>query len=252
MNKYLGEFTVIYKMLVSSQRKDAFLEMMVSGNKGQFMAYYYRDAEMYSKLLDEYSDISIDGYYRKNRGKADIVVSEIRIGMNVMLKEYSDRLTGLLANVTDEYCRTLFKAILDDKKLYRQFISVPDSLAGQYSYVCGLLVKTVEMMEASLKLAKEHNDIDVSLVLTSMFIKAIGKAKCYRGDGFSFKMTRDGNQFGSMELAQQILLDKSQTIGNFPALLFTNLNKIIRYESYGDLKPASSEARLICMVEKER
>ena len=252
MNKYLGEFTVIYKMLVSSQRKDAFLEMMVSGNKGQFMAYCYRNAEMYSRLLEEHSDISIDGHYRNNRGKTDIVVSEIRIGMNVTLKEYSDRLSGLISNVTDEYCRTLLKAILDDKKLYRQFISAPDSLVGQYSYVCGLLVRTVEIMDSSLKLAKGHKDIDVSLVLTSIFIKAIGKAKCYRGNGFSFKMTRDGNQFGSMELAQHILLEKSQTIEGFPALLFTELTKIIRYESYGDIKPASSEARLIYKVEKAR
>ncbi|ADD69415.1 metal dependent phosphohydrolase [Denitrovibrio acetiphilus DSM 12809] len=249
MNKFLGDFKVIDRTLRISKNGAEYLRIIVEGEQGAEIAYCYNDVAHCLKILDQTDSVSLYGFRMVNDGKSFISVQRLMISFVQLYVDYTTRFHEIIKYISEDNCHEVFMSIYREPDIISSFFLVPASLNSHHAHMSGLLVHTVEAMEFGLSLCESSlfkYDIDKSTLLLGLFLHDIGKALCYKVEGYDMFMTDRGRKIGHVTMGAELFLNKVCDLKDFPVNLKEKLVNIILSHHYSSkVKPISIEANIV-------
>ncbi|HOB18693.1 MAG TPA: HD domain-containing protein [Candidatus Methanoculleus thermohydrogenotrophicum] len=123
------------------------------------------------------------------------------------------------------------------------FLEAPAAKLKHHAYIGGLAEHTLETAEIALSLADavSRMEIDTDVLLAGALLHDIGKASCFRRQGFSFVALPDYTLIGHTALGASALLQHSAGVD--PSRFSHILHILMAHHGpYGEVRPRTPEA----------
>lgn len=120
--------------------------------------------------------------------------------------------------IQNPYLRQLLEAFFNDPKFAEQFALAPAAVRVHHAYLGGLLEHTVLMCRQIEPLCTAYPELNKDLIRTGVILHDVGKVREYSYD-LTIEHTDEGKLLGHIVLGYQMVLEKINTIPEFPEAL---------------------------------
>lgn len=139
-----------------------------------------------------------------------------------MMQELQDKLGGL-KNV---YLQKLMESFFEDEGFVKDFKETPAAMYYHHAHIGGLLEHTLDMINLAEALHEAHSQLDLDLLKVGCFVHDMGKVREFEVTT-NIKQSRGGLLTGHIPMGQQMLVEKTKEIEEFPENLTHKLLHII-------------------------
>lgn len=126
-----------------------------------------------------------------------------------------EELRGYIAEVRTPPLRALLEAFFNDPKFAEEFALAPAAVRVHHAYLGGLLEHTTMMCRQVPRIAEIYPELNRDLLITGVILHDIGKVREYSYD-LTIDHTDAGKLLGHIVLGYQLVLEKLQTLPDFP------------------------------------
>lgn len=199
----------------------------------------------------------IQGYAKVYNGTCEINVNDGIAGFSTPLPQHGfdpslfvyapvdldgvrRRLGGMIAKIEDPGIASLVLAVIESTP---GFFEAPAAKFHHHAYIGGLAEHTLETAEMALSLAGtlSRAEMDTDVLLAGSLLHDVGKAACFRRQGFSFVALPDYTLVGHTALGAAALLRHSAGVD--PSRFAHILHIVMSHHGpYGEVKPRTPEA----------
>ncbi len=165
------------------------------------------------------------------------------------VEEMWSELLELVKLVTNRHMRAILDEFIGDEKLRELFCRAPGSCSWHHGYIGGLLEHTVAVASLCRDMAKQYDEVDLSLLICGAIFHDIGKVDDYRCDTI-IEHSFSGRFIGHIVSGYHRLCQLAASLGDFPDETLILLGHIIvshhRKEEWGSpQRPKCLEAQLV-------
>lgn len=158
----------------------------------------------------------------------------------VDLDEVRRRLGGMIAKIDDPGIASLVLEVIDSTP---GFFEAPAAKFHHHAYIGGLAEHTLEATEIALSLSGTVNRtrMDTDVLLAGALLHDVGKAACFRHQGFSFVALPEYTLVGHTAIGAAAVLRHSAGVD--PSRFAHILHIVMSHHGpYGEVKPRTPEA----------
>lgn len=135
-------------------------------------------------------------------------------------------LKGKYEDLNNIYMRKLMNAFFDDEEFVENFKEAPAAMYYHHAHLGGLLEHTLDMLDLAETVHSVHSKLDLDLLKVGCFVHDIGKVREFEVTT-NIKQSRGGLLTGHIPFGQQIVLEKTGEVKDFPENLMHKLLHII-------------------------
>jgi len=259
-------FVASEKQLKTARNGTVYLDLKLTDKTGEISAKMWEKADAAASLFQSGDIVYLRARTELYKDRLQLSISEI---MAVPAGGYDpadflpvcpydrdllfERLTRLVAGMTDCALRRLCEAILADPDIMIRFKLAPAAKSMHHAYIGGLLEHTVSVITLTYRICNHYNELDRDLLIAGAFLHDIGKIEEFVYDTH-IDYSDAGRLVGHMVLGIQIVENKVRRIENFPAEASLLLKHLILSHhgeaQFGAVRlPASKEAFALHMAD---
>jgi 3'-5' exoribonuclease len=252
-------FVASEKQLRTARNGTVYLDLKLSDKTGEISGKMWQGAAEASAGFQSGDIVYLRAIAELYREKMQLSISEI---MSVPSGGYdpadflpvcpldremlSERLSKLVAGMSEGHLRRFCEAILADPQIMTRFKLAPAAQSMHHAYIGGLLEHTVSVITLAYRICNHYPELDRDLLIAGAFVHDIGKIDEFVYDthiGYSDA----GRLIGHIVIGAQIVEDKVREIEGFPAETALLLKHLI-LSHHGEMQfgavrlPASLEA----------
>jgi len=258
-------FIVRKKNLKLTKYDKHYLELSLQDKTGMIEGRLWDNAEKFNEAVETGDAARVKGVVDKYREDKQLKVDFIskaddrsfRYEDMVRVAEDREKIYGdilsLLESMKNPWLLSLSKKIVSDEELMEAFKDVPGGKAWHNAYIGGLMEHTYEVMYISDEVCGLYPQANRDIAILGAFIHDIGKV--FELDPKKMEYTVKGGLVGHIAIGYRILIDKVNTIPDFPEELSMRLEHIIlshhgKYEQQSPVLPKTLEATIIYQTDE--
>lgn len=210
--------------------------------------------------------VKVQGQISKYQGKFQITLTRMRHAAQSEVdpadyvpstrfdvEEMDREVRGYVAAFANDDLRRLVLAFLDDGEIGPAFRQAPAAKYLHHAWLGGLLEHVLTLVRVCLAVAPNYPEVDRDLLVTGAILHDIGKTKELHWKK-TFGYTLEGQMIGHISIAQGMLREKVQSLGDFPERLRVLVEHMIlshhgRLEFGSPKLPMTPEAMLLSALD---
>ncbi len=233
------EVLVVRKDLKRSVKSQGIrLELDLRDKSGTIKGVVFEEADKVVEIIKEGKIYRIEGVINTFNKERRIIINKDAISLlkDADIYDYLphtekdialmwEKLLGHIRSIKNKHMKALLKYFfLEDQDFARMFKQAPAAVMYHQNYVGGLLEHTLKVVNISLVLAKEYEEIDRDLLLTGALLHDVGKVKEYRV--FPLERTPEGRLLGHIALGYNMVKSKIDNLRSIPGIGFPKIMEL--------------------------
>ncbi|MGB2599364.1 MAG: HD domain-containing protein [Candidatus Omnitrophota bacterium] len=266
VNEQVDSFFVMSKKELKLTKYDKpYLQIALSDKTGRIEARLWDNAEKYNEAA-ETGDIihvkgTVDKFREEKQFKLDFIAKAderaFRFEDMVRVAENRDKLykdtLSYLKEIKNPWIKKLSEKFTEDEELMALFEDGIGGKSWHNAYIGGLLEHTYEVMHIVDQMCSLYPEVDKDIAIFGSFIHDIGKV--HELDVKKMEYTVEGGLVGHIAIGHKLLMEKIQTVPDFPRSLSLRLEHIIlshhgEYEQQSPVLPKTLEATIIYQTDE--
>ncbi|MFH1737534.1 MAG: HD domain-containing protein [bacterium] len=236
----VDDIFVVTRITLGFHDRGDYLRLRLADSSGKISGVMWSGAAKASQAIQNGDLARVEGRVECYRGELQLKVgylSRVELDSDIDPTDFlpksrfspeklRERLTQIVGEVRDEFCRRILEALLADEELMDGFSRAPGGKAWHHAHIGGLLEHTLCVTSLCRTIAPFYPQVNVDLLVTGAVFHDLGKTAELRYD-IALDYTTKGRLVGHVVMGDELLRRCASRVEGFPDETLMYLRHII-------------------------